>query len=32
MTMDDVDRVFGALDKHFSKMDAYCNGIKILEY
>lgn len=32
MTMDDVDRVFGALDKHFSKMDAYWNGIKILEY
>ena len=41
MSVDDIDRVFGALDKHFGRMDeilsrsskvGYWNGMKILDY
>ena len=39
MSMDDVDRVFDALDKHFSRIDkllshndGYWNGIRVLEH
>lgn len=28
----DIDRVFDALDKHFSKMDSYMRGIRALDY
>ena len=40
MSLDDIDRVFEALDKHFSRIDkinhslsdGYWNGIRVLEY
>ena len=32
MSIEDMDKVFSALDKHFSRMDAYMRGIRALDY